>query len=290
MELVEIFKIIQSRKLITLAIVALAVLAGVGAKLATHASPKGAATVQILVDSPNSALANLVQNTVPLTARAAVFAQVMASQAVLEDIGKAAAIPVSQMTAEGPYSGSGEKLDVVTPSEARSTQLLAQEAKYKLTFLSQENEPLITASVQAPTAAAAARLAGGVYPGVVQYVATLQKSMNTPSSQRVTIRELGPPQAGTVSSGAGLTVVVAAAFGVLLLGGLVLVGVEGVRRQAHAHEQQLERNLVVDFDAAVLADGFNGYGEAAQRPVGSSANSMQRNPDRPVPQPVGERD
>jgi hypothetical protein len=321
MEFAEIFNIVRSRKLVSLAIVALAVLAAVGAKIGTRSAPKGAATVQILVDSPNSALANLVQNTTPLTTRAAVFAQVMASQAVLEEIGKASGIPVRQITAEGPYSGAGEKLDVVTPSEARGAQLLEQEAKYRITYLAQENEPLVTASIQAPTADAAARLAGGVYPGVVRYVDNLQKTMKTPSAQRVTIRELGAPQAGTVDSSTGLTVAVVAALGVLLLGGLILVGVEGARRRALALES-LERNVNVELDDAVLAGGFDSVaaagprGPARTRPAGAGARagnghvngngngfaepgdrhpaqpvgSQQRDPDRPASLSVGERD
>ncbi len=260
MEFIEVIKIIRTRKLVALAIVGCAVLAAVATRLATRSAPKGAATVQILVDSPSSALANLVQNTTPLTARAAVFAQVMASEAVIEEIGRAAAIPAHQITAEGPYSGPGQKLDVVTPSEARGSQLLAQNVPYKLTFVAQENEPVVTASVQAPTATAAARLANGIYPGTLAYVASLQKSMNTPSSQRVTIRELGPPQAGTVNSSAGLSVAVAAAFGVLLLGGLILIGFEGARRQALAAEP-LERGLAVDLGPAALYDSVAAAGE-----------------------------
>ncbi|HVR04626.1 MAG TPA: Wzz/FepE/Etk N-terminal domain-containing protein [Solirubrobacteraceae bacterium] len=305
MELAEIFKILWARKLVTLAILTLAVAAAVGAKLATRSAPKGAATVQIFVDSPNSALANLVQNTTPLTARATVFAQVMASQAVLEDIGKAASIPVSQISAEGPYSGSGQKLDVVTPSEARGNQLLAQGAKYRLTFVAQENQPLITTSVQAPTAAAAAQLASGVYPGVVAYISGLQKTMNTPSTQRVTIRQLGPPQSGTVSSGAGATVAVAAALGVLLLGGLILVGVEGARRRTLAPEPQelerepQERSLTHDFDAAVISAGFDGVAAAGARTRGglrevaerrAAARAAQYDPERLSAVPLGRRD
>lgn len=307
MELAEILKIFWSRKIISLAIVALAVVAAVGAKLATRSAPKGAATVQIFVDSPNSALANLVQNTTPLTARATVFAQVMASQAVLEDIGKAASIPASQITAEGPYSGNGEKLDVVTPSEARGNQLLAQGAKYRLTFVAQENQPLITTSVQAPTAADAAQLASGVYPGVVAYVASLQKTMNTPSAQRVTIRQLGPPQSGTVSSGAGATVAVVAALGVLLLGGLILVGVEGARRRTLEPESQElehgphERSLRHDFDAAVISAGFDGVAaagastrgglrEVAERRAAATTRAAQYDSERLSAIPLGRRD
>ena len=258
MELTEVLKIIWSRKLVTLAIVAIAVLTAVGVRLATRSTPKGAATVQILVDSPNSALANLVQNTTPLTARAAVFAQVMASEAVIEEIGKSAGIPASEITAEVPYSGSGEKLDVVTPSEARGNQLLAQGVPYKLTFVAQENEPVITASVQAPTEAGAARLANGIAPGLVAYVSSLQKTMNTPGAQRVTIRELGPPQAGTVSSGAGLAVPVVGGLGVLLLGLLALVGIEGARRQLASDPTR--DGLTVDLDTAAHAAGFERVG------------------------------
>ncbi len=259
MELAEVFKVLWSRKPITFAIVALAVLAAAGAKLASHSTSKGAATVQILVDSPNSALANLVQNTTPLTARAAVFAQVMASQAVLEQIGKASGVPVNQITAEGPYSGSGQKLDVVTPSEARGNQLLAQGAPYKLTFLAQENEPVVTTSVQAPTAADAARVAAGVSPGLSAYVASLQQTMNTPGAQRVTIRQLGPPQSGTVNSGSATTMAAAAGLGVLLLGLLILVGVEGARRRA-LEPEHLARGLALDLDRTALAAGFERVG------------------------------
>jgi capsular polysaccharide biosynthesis protein len=303
MEFIEVIKIIRSRKLVVLAIVGCAVLAAVATRLATRSAPKGAATVQILVDSPSSALANLVQNTTPLTARAAVFAQVMASEAVIEEIGKAAAIPAHEITAEGPYSGPGQKLDVVTPSEARGNQLLAQSLPYKLTFVAQENEPVVTASVQAPTATAAARLANGIYPGTVAYVASLQKSMNTPSSQRVTIRELGPPQAGTVNSSAGLSVAVAAALGVLLLGGLILIGFEGARRQALASEarESADRALAGNANGNGNASGSgsgkakanangNGATKPAARPAVTAPRPPQRQPDRPVALPVGERD
>ncbi len=274
MELAEVLKVLWSRKPIVLAIVALAVLAGVAAKLSSRSAPKGAATVQILVDSPSSALANLVQNTTPLTARAAVLAQVMASQAVLEEIGKASGIPADRITAEGPYSGSGEKLDVVTPSEARGNQLLAQNASYKLTYLAQENEPVITTSVQAPTAADAARLAAGVYPGVSAYIAGLQKTMNTPSAQRVTIRQLGPPQSGTVGAGSGSTVAAAAGLGVLLLGLLALVGIEGARRRAREPEH-LARGLALDLDRAALAAGFERVGSGNALHVANPARTAR---------------
>jgi capsular polysaccharide biosynthesis protein len=251
MEFAEIFRILRARWIATLAVVALAVAVAVAVRMSVHSVPTGAATVQILVDSPDSALANLSQETVPLTTRASVFAQVMTSAAVLEDIASSAGVPVGEITAQGPYSGSGQPLDVVTPSEARGNQLLAEQTKYKLTFLAQTNEPVVTASVQAPNADAAARVAASIYPGVQHYVTQLQQQSGTPAQHRVTIRQLGPPQAGPVNSSARSTLTAAALLGVLVLGLLGILGFEGMRRRA-AERSELQREYLPEFDDVAL--------------------------------------
>lgn len=247
MEFIESLKILWSRKYVTAAIVVLAVAAAVAVRLAVSSTPSGAATVQILVDSPDSALGNLSQETVPLTTRASVLAQVMTSAGVLEQIASSAHVPVSEMTAQGPYSGAGESLDVITPSEARSNQLVGEGAKYRLTFVAQTNEPVVTASVQGPTAAAAATVAAAIYPGVQAYVTELQKQAGTPAAHQVTIRQLGPPQAGSVSSSARSTLSVAALFGVLLLGLLGLLAIEGLKRRTR-EQSAVEREYVSELD------------------------------------------
>jgi capsular polysaccharide biosynthesis protein len=231
MELAEISSILWARRLATIAIVIFALVVAVVVRLSISSVPTGAATVQILVDSPDSALANLSQETVPLTTRASVFAQVMTSAAVLEQIATSAGVPANQITAQGPYSGAGQPLDAVTPSPARGNQLIAETAKYKLTFVAQANEPVVTASVQGPNAAAAAAVAGSIYPGVQRYVSSLQSQSGTPASNRVTIRQLGPPQAGPVNSSSRSTLMIAAFLGILVLGLLALIGIEGLRRR-----------------------------------------------------------
>lgn len=247
MELAESLKILWARKLVTAAIVAVAIVAAVAVRLTVHSTPSGAATVQILVDSPDSALANLSQETVPLTTRASVLAQVMTSAGVLEQIANASHVPVGELTAQGPYSGAGQSLDVITPAEARSNQLVGEGVKYRLTFVAQTNEPVVTASVQGPTAAAAASVAAGIYPGVQAYVAQLQKQSATPAAHQVTIRQLGPPQAGPVSSNSRSTLMAAALLGVLLIGLLGLLGFEGLRRRSGAHTA-MEREYLSELD------------------------------------------
>jgi hypothetical protein len=193
--------------------------------------------VQLLVDSPSSALANLSENPAPLISRAGVFAQVMTSQAVIQSIATTAHVPEGQITAQGPYSGTAESQNVITPAEARSSQLVAEKALYRLAFVAQQNEPVITATVQAPSPDAAAKVAGAIYPGVESYIAAIQREGKTPEKDRVTLRQLGPAQAGPVSSGSRSTLTIAAFLGVLILGLLAILGAASLRRRDPELEQ-----------------------------------------------------
>jgi capsular polysaccharide biosynthesis protein len=246
MELSAIARTLRARWKATALVCVLAVLVAAVARLSSHNVSTGAATIQILVDSPSSELANLNQDPAPLISRASVFAQVMTSDTVVKDIAAAAGLPADQITAQGPYSGSGQVLNSITPAEARSSQLVAESAPYRLTFLAQQNEPVITATVQAPTELAAARLAGAVFTGVQNYVAAAQQQGHTPSEHRVTLRELGGAQSATVNGGSRTTIAIAAFLGVLIVGIAVIVGVEGLRRR----DRELAR-IEHDLDAAL---------------------------------------
>lgn len=246
LELTEIIRTLRARRVATAIVVVVAVLAAAVVKLTSHNVPTGAATVQILVDSPSSELASLTQNPTPLISRAAVFAQVMTSQAVVQEIAHAARVPTNRITAQGPYSGGGEALNVITPAEARSNQLVAENAPYRLTFLAQQNEPVITASVQAPNAAAAERVANAVYAGVQSYVIGIQQQGHTPEQDKVTLRQLGPAQTSTVNGGSRATLAVAAFLGVLILGLLLILGIESIRRRDRELDS-LERDLAAEL-------------------------------------------
>ena len=223
-------QVLRRRPLLVALIVIAAVAAAVGMKVTSHAVPTGAATVQLVVDSPQSALADLKQDPLPLVSRAQVFAQLMSSSVVLADIAKAAGVPPSALTAEGPYSGAGQTLDVPTPSEARGAQVVATNIPYHFTFVPDANIPLVTASVQGPTPAAAGKLANAVYPGIEMWLKSLQASGGVPTSARVTVRQLGNAQAGAVNSSSTTTLAGIAGVAVLLVGFLGLFIVEARRR------------------------------------------------------------
>jgi capsular polysaccharide biosynthesis protein len=262
LELSEIIKTLRAHWIATSIVVVLAVLAGVAARLTSHSVPTGVATTQILIDSPSSELANLNQDPTPLISRASVFAQVMTSDTVLQDIANAADLPVNQLTASGPYSGSGEVLDAVTPAEARSSQLVREKAPYRLTFVAQQNEPVITATVQGPTELEAARVANAVYAGTKAYVAAAQREGKTPNEHKVTLRQLGPAEAATVNSSTRTTLEVAAFLGVLILGLLLIVGFEGLRRRDRDLDG-LQRDLDAELEAVA-------YDPLHRRPVATA--------------------
>jgi hypothetical protein len=240
MEPAQIIRVLRGRRLalavVLLAAAAVAILAGYRVTLSPpglHAKTvaSGAATAQILVDSPQSTLANLKQATLPLTTRAGVFAQYMASSETRDGIARETGIPASQITTEGPFSGAGAAQNAVTPAPARGAQILDETKPYRLQFLTQEALPLVTVYAQGPTPADAARLADGVLPAVQQQLAKLAVDANLLPADRVIVRSLGPADSGTVGGSAGKAIMVLAFLVVAVLGILVILAIDAARRR-----------------------------------------------------------
>lgn len=230
MEVVEILSVMRRRKFLVLAVAFAAIAVAVAVKMKTKTVPTGSATVQLLVDSPQSALGDLQQDPTPLATRASEFAQLMTSGQVLTSIAKTARVSPADITAQGPYSGEAEVLDTATPSEARGVQLVAEKPRYRLTFVAQTDIPIITASVQAPNVDDAANVAQAIYPGMKQWLDGLQGSGDVPLGKRVTIRELGDVQVGQINSSSSTMLAGVAGFAVGLLGLLLVVTIRRRRR------------------------------------------------------------
>ncbi|MCW3015525.1 MAG: hypothetical protein JWO02_2617 [Solirubrobacterales bacterium] len=236
MDASQILHSLRRRWPLTGAVVVLAALAGLLAgyhvsvtplKLTTRTVSSGEATAQILVDAPISTLANLKQDTLPLTTRAGVFAQFMASSTVLDGIARSLSLPPAAVTTEGPFSGPGQAYNTVTPAAARELQLLDERKRYRLQFIAQPDLPLVTVYAHGPDAAAAARLADAVFGAAKQALLTYADLSNDPQARRrVIVRSLGAAQTTTVTSGGGKTVM-ALAFGAVLLLGWGLIAVMG---------------------------------------------------------------
>ena len=216
-------------KPLLVAVSVLALVATVVASRKTRAVPTGAATAQLLVDSPQSALANLKQNTAPLSTRAGVFAEFMASNDVRAAIAQQAHVPVSQIVASGPFDDpSTAPSGAAAPDPATGA---VGPKPYILTYVAQETAPIVTVYAQAPLAAQAAKLADAAVSGVQAYVTKLQNQGQLPMRQRVIIRGLCSAQAGTVGGKAKMPLLVVAFIAVLGLGCFSILVFDGVSRR-----------------------------------------------------------
>lgn len=245
MELVEIFRTLARHKVALVGVfVVAALVAYLGGSKLGGAAEYGSAQGQVLVDSPQSALANLKQDTVPLTTRAGVFAQFMASSSVRDEIAKATGIPASQIVARGPFddpavapAGTAVPNPPAPPDASNSVTA----RPYQLTFVAQEELPLVTVYGQAPTAADAKKLVDGVAVGVKAHIDHMQDVGQLDAKDRVVIRGLGPAEAGTVAAGSAAPVT----LGLFVF--LVLLGCGGVLMYARVKDGD-EAGDDLDFD------------------------------------------
>jgi capsular polysaccharide biosynthesis protein len=268
MELAPIVRALWNRKLLTAVVVVVAIAGAAGAKFSQHPTQAGSASLQLIVDSPVSAIADLRQNPVPLATRAAVLAQLMTSTKLQDQIAQIARVPVSEISAVGPFSTAGQASQgaSATGSSPPSGGGSAATGKtlYQLSFATQDQQPLITVTAQAPTPAVAGRLANAVYPAASGYLHTLQvdaqpqpspKSGATsgavPPQHRVTIRELGPAQVGVVSSGSALVLAAGAFIGLLVIGLSIVLRSESARQKRRAPKLG-EQSLTPDVGQAKL--------------------------------------
>jgi hypothetical protein len=239
MELAQILRTLGRRKLALTVVFLCATAAALGTgykvginppKLESKAVPSGEATTQILIDSPQSAIADLKQDTAPLVTRATVFAQFMTSSTIRDLIAAKTGIPADEITAEGPFSGPGEDQNTVTPSEARGGQVRAQTHPYRLTFVAQDQIPLVSVYASAPTADEAAKLANGVFAAVKGYVDQIAATDATNPDHRVTVRQLGSAGSSTVIKGGSKAIMVLAFLAIMILGCLLIIAIAAIRR------------------------------------------------------------
>jgi hypothetical protein len=237
MELAYIFKTLLERKLALVAIVIVAL--AIAILSAYSVSPKGlkprsaqygAATQQVLIDSPQSALVDLKKDTGPLSVRALVYAQFMRSTAIVERVAQRLRVLPAQITTQGPFGTVGAAQNMAQPAVSRSSQIAAEREVYRLAFDAQESLPVITVYAQAPTARKAFALSTAAVQSLQDYVDELQTKEALKPKDRVVIRPLGAPSGGTVDHGARKMVMILIFLVVTGFGCALVIGYTSVRR------------------------------------------------------------
>ncbi|HTR73917.1 MAG TPA: hypothetical protein VMH33_01495 [Solirubrobacterales bacterium] len=180
------------------------------------------ASSQILVDTPDSAFADLSYELEPLEARAAVFARFLANPAALGLISRQSGIPADEIEAQGPYEMNLPLTQQEPTAGKRSTQIIGEGALYRLRFESNPDLPIISVFAQAPTEKEAVRLADAAPLALRAYVERLQERQVTPPKDRVEIRPLGRATGGVVNAGADTEIAVLV-FLVVFVGWCILL-------------------------------------------------------------------
>jgi capsular polysaccharide biosynthesis protein len=293
MEFALVLRELSRRRLLLVVGVLIAAVAAVfsvyrieGSTLKSRRLQYSSANTQVLVDSPSSFLGNLSQSFEPLDTRAAVYANFMASPAVLNVIGEKAGLSGEQIYAAGPVIANQPRVVKEPTALKRNVQIVGETNPYRLNFESQPNLPTINIYAQAPTTPQAVALANAAAAGLKLYVTHLETVDNTPRASRVTIRQLGSANGSVVDGGISKSLMAIVFVGVFALWCVLILVASRFRETWRASGElpggrggkgaPAEHGEGVDVEAATQAQG--GHVHASGEPPGEV--SERREDDR----------
>lgn len=212
MEPVDAIRHLWQRKLLVGLVLVLAVLVAVLSAYRVSFSPPGlqsralqvgAASSQILVDSPKSTLvAGASLGTFDaLATRAKIYGEYLSSLEARDKIAKYAGVSPRSISSSGPFSSAtGQYSYESQSSEDRASEILEEGAGSRLVFTAQEGVPILTVDAQASTSARAIELADASFRTLKEYVHSLEADGEN-VRRGVTVRELGAPEGGAIGGG-----------------------------------------------------------------------------------------
>jgi hypothetical protein len=224
MEIALVLRELWARKLLIVVGVLIAAVAAIlsvyrvqGTTLKARSLQYSSASTQLLVDAPASVLGDLKAEFDPLDARALVYANFMASPAVLNIVGDQMGLQGDQIYAAGPVESLQPRTVQEPTALKRNVEITGEKIPYRLNFTDAPDLPTIGVNAQAPTTAQAIALANASVVGLQRYVTELQTTDKVPPASRVVIRQLGPASGGVVDGGISKSLAVLVFVGVLLL-------------------------------------------------------------------------
>jgi hypothetical protein len=161
----------------------------------------GAATTELMIDAPQSAIGDLRRTTDPLIARTGIFARFLGANGATGAIARAAGVPVSKLSVEGPLLQVDGVPDPNTAARALGSD--RRPPPYIIQVQQGDQLPVLTVYTQAPTKEEARRLADGTATGLSAYLTGYEDREAIPPKRRVEIRQLGSASATSVVTAPG---------------------------------------------------------------------------------------
>jgi hypothetical protein len=209
--------------------------------LTPRAVEMGAASTEVVVDTPDTAILNLRQGTSNLTSlnnRALLLGNVMAGLPVREYIGRRAHVAPDAINVAPPLTTDFPRPLAQTGDAKHTTDLLRSADQYRLSIEANPTVPVLYIHAQAPSAKAAAELANGSVDGLHDYLAAVAASDRVAPSQQVRVRQLGRARGGVINDGAGLQFALVVFLGVFGASFGLLRFLDRRKRRAPAAEQR----------------------------------------------------
>ena len=272
MEIVPILRVLWRARRLVVVFAMLAMLVGLlmAYKISYPPSLKsrqysvGLAATTALVDTPSSQIVDLGGSDAPgdvgtLASRAALLASIMTTSPIKDEIAARARISHDTLISMPPSaSAPGAQPTQVSGASITAKDPRASLLKTTIPNLESGEIPIIAVETQAPTAAAAARLANASIEVLKQRLSSEATSDAVPDARRVVVRQLGPARSATEVRGPGKAAPIITAVFVLLLGCALIVGLHkfanswqsvAAQERADAEELAAHDNELALFDA-----------------------------------------
>lgn len=162
------------------------------------------ASTHMVVDTPDSALIDLRQDTYSLEGlrnRAVLLGNVMASTQVQQRIAARADVPVERLRVQAPLTKEQSAPPVDSENARHTSDILKSMDQYRLNIQANPTVPMLDIYAQAPNARAAAALANAAVEEIKTYLATLAQTQKTPAKDQIHLVSLGKAEGVVINGG-----------------------------------------------------------------------------------------
>jgi capsular polysaccharide biosynthesis protein len=195
----------------------------------------GTASTRLLIDTQSSSsVTDLAGSIGPLSERAQTYSALAQSEPILKAVARDMGLPRDAIVANPTFSDE-------QGAPQRSESIAKEDQVYRVAFNTTKEQPVLDLTTQAPSGAAAAKLANSVARTLRDFVVRQQDAQKVPPGRRLTVRQLGAARGGTINSGAnmmaavlgGLAVFVAVCL-LILFGDRLRADMRRMRGRAYA--------------------------------------------------------
>lgn len=173
-----------------------------------HLTPRAldmaTATTHVVVDTPDSIMIDLRQDTYSLqelTNRAIVLGNVAVSPTIEAKIAAEAGVPPELLRIQAPSTPQESALPVNAQNQRKITDIIKSNDQYRVDLNVDPEVPMLDVYAQTPTARSAAALANAVVDQLHDYLGGLATTQDTPVKDRVRLVQLGRATGAVINSG-----------------------------------------------------------------------------------------